>query len=204
MKELVNKWNGISLIIRIVIGLIVGALLGLFAPQLTPVAFLGSMFVGALKAIAPILVFILVISSVAKAGVGIGKRFRTVIALYLVTTFLAAVVAVFASYAFPVTLVFSNAAEGAAPGGIWEVLLNLLNNIVSNPVASLMNANYIGILTWALLFGFALRAASESTKYMMTELSEGVSKVVRWIINLAPFGIMGLVFSSVSEYGLEG
>lgn len=203
MKELVNKWNGISLIIRIVIGLIVGALLGLFAPQLTPVAFLGSMFVGALKAIAPILVFILVISSVAKAGVGIGKRFRTVIALYLVTTFLAAVVAVFASYAFPVTLVFSNAAEGAAPGGIWEVLLNLLNNIVSNPVASLMNANYIGILTWALLFGFALRAASESTKYMMTELSEGVSKVVRWIINLAPFGIMGLVFSSVSEYGLE-
>lgn len=203
MTELVNKWNGISLIIRIVIGLIVGALLGLFAPQLTPVAFLGSMFVGALKAIAPILVFILVISSVAKAGVGIGKRFRTVIALYLVTTFLAAVVAVFASYAFPVTLVFSNAAEGAAPGGIWEVLLNLLNNIVSNPVASLMNANYIGILTWALLFGFALRAASESTKYMMTELSEGVSKVVRWIINLAPFGIMGLVFSSVSEYGLE-
>lgn len=203
MTELVNKWNGISLIIRIVIGLIVGALLGLFAPQLTPVAFLGSMFVGALKAIAPILVFILVISSVAKAGVGIGKRFRTVIALYLVTTFLAAVVAVFASYAFPVTLVFSNAAEGAAPGGIWEVLLNLLNNIVSNPVASLMNANYIGILTWALLFGFALRAASESTKYMMTELSEGVSKVVRWIINLAPFGIMGLVFSSVYEYGLE-
>ena len=125
------------------------------------------------------------------------------IALYLVTTFLAAVVAVFASYAFPVTLVFTNAAEGAAPGGIWEVLLNLLNNIVSNPVASLMNANYIGILTWALLFGFALRAASESTKNMMTELSEGVSKVVRWIINLAPFGIMGLVFSSVSEYGLE-
>ena len=203
MTELVNKWNGISLIIRIVIGLIVGALLGLFAPQLTPVAFLGSMFVGALKAIAPILVFILVISSVANAGVGIGKSFRTVIALYFVTTFLAAVVAVFASYAFPVTLVFSNAAEGAAPGGIWEVLLNLLNNIVSNPVASLMNANYIGILTWALLFGFALRAASESTKYMMPELSEGVSKVVRWIINLAPFGIMGLVFSSVSEYGLE-
>ena len=204
MKQFLKKWNKISLIVRILIGLIVGALLGVFAPQLAPVAFLGTMFVGALKAIAPILVFVLVISSVANAGVGIGKRFRTVISLYLVTTFLAAVVAVFASYAFPVTLVFTNAAEGSAPSGILEVFLNLLNNIVANPVASLMNANYIGILTWALLFGLALRgAASEATKKVMTDISEGVSKVVRWIINLAPFGIMGLVFSSVSEYGLE-
>lgn len=203
MKELLNKWNSISLIIRIAIGLIIGVLLGLFVPQAVAVGFLGTMFVGALKAIAPILVFILVISSVAKAGTGIGKRFRTVIALYLATTFIAAIVAVLASFAFPVTLVLTNAAEGSAPGGIAEVLLNLLNNIVSNPVSSLMNANYIGILSWSLLLGFALRAASDTTKNVMTELSDAVSKVVRWIINLAPFGIMGLVFGSVSEYGLD-
>lgn len=203
MKKVLQKWNSLSLIIRIVIGLVIGAVLGMTMPQLTVISIFGTMFVGALKAIAPILVFILVISSVAKAGAGIGKRFRTVIILYMLTTFLAAVLAVFVSFAFPVTLTFTNAAEGTAPGGIWEVLSNLLNNIVANPVSSLMNANYIGILAWALLFGFALRTASESTKNMLTELSDGVSKVVRWIINLAPFGIMGLVFTSVSEYGLE-
>lgn len=203
MKDLIKKWNSISLILRIVIGLVIGAILGLFVPQASFVSIFGTMFVGALKAIAPILVFILVISSVAKAGAGIGKKFRLIITLYMLTTFLAAVLAVFASFIFPVTLQFTNAAEGTAPTGIWEVLSNLLNNIVANPVSSIMNANYIGILTWALLFGFALRSASDSTKNMLTELSDGVSAVVRWIINLAPFGIMGLVYSSVSEYGLE-
>lgn len=203
MRKLIEKWNRISLIIRIIIGLIIGAVLGLCVPQLTFVSIFGTMFVGALKAIAPILVFVLVISSVAKAGVGIGKRFRMVIFLYMLTTFLAAVIAVLASFVFPVTLTFTNAVEGSAPGGIWEVLSNLLNNIVSNPISSLMNANYIGILTWALLLGFALRSASDATKNLMTEFSDGVSTVVRWIINLAPFGIMGLVFSSVSEYGLD-
>lgn len=203
MRKLIEKWNRISLIIRIIIGLIIGAVLGLCVPQLTFVSIFGTMFVGALKAIAPILVFVLVISSVAKAGVGIGKRFRMLIFLYMLTTFLAAVIAVLASFVFPVTLTFTNAAEGSAPGGIWEVLSNLLNNIVSNPISSLMNANYIGILTWALLLGFALRSASDATKNLMTEFSDGVSTVVRWIINLAPFGIMGLVFSSVSEYGLD-
>ncbi len=203
MKTILQKWNGISLILRIAIGLVIGAILGIAAPGITFISIFGTMFVGALKAIAPILVFVLVVSSVAKAGVGIGKKFRTVITLYMLTTFLAAVLAVFASFAFPVTLVFSNAAEGTAPGGIWEVLSNLLNNIVSNPISSLINANYIGILTWALLLGFALRSASEATKNMLSELSDGVSQVVRWIINLAPFGIMGLVFGSVSEYGLD-
>ena len=203
MKTFIKKWNDISLILRIAVGLVIGAILGIALPQLSVIAILGSMFVGALKAIAPILVFVLVISSVANAGIGIGKKFKTVITLYLLTTFLAAVVAVLASYAFPVTLQFTNAVEGAAPGGIWEVLSNLLNNIVANPVSSIINANYIGILTWALLFGCALRSASAATKNMMSEISDGVSKVVRWIINLAPFGIMGLVFSSVSECGLE-
>lgn len=203
MKELLKKWNSISLIIRIAIGLVIGAVLGVFVPQISFVSIFGTLFVGALKAIAPILVFVLVTSSVAKAGIGIGKRFRMLIILYMLTTFLAAILAVFVSFAFPVTLTFTNAAEGAAPAGIWEVLSNLLNNIVSNPISSLMNANYIGILTWALLLGFALRSSSDSTKNMLTEISEGVSTVVRWIINLAPFGIMGLVFSSVSEYGLE-
>ncbi len=203
MKTLLQKWNSLSLILRIAIGLVIGAILGIAVPQFTVLSIFGTLFVGALKAIAPILVFVLVISSVAKAGMGIGKRFRTVITLYMLTTFLAAVLAVLVSFAFPVTLTFTNAAEGSAPGGIGEVLTNLLSNIVANPISSMINANYIGILAWALMFGFALRAASDTTKNVMTEISDGVSQVVRWIINLAPLGIMGLVFSSVSEYGLE-
>lgn len=203
MIELLKKLNSLSLIVRIAIGLVIGVILGLFVPQASFITIFGSLFVGALKGVAPVLVFVLVISSVAKASVGIGKKFRLVITLYMVTTFLAAVAAVLASYAFPITLQFAGAAEGTAPAGIWEVLTNLLNNIVANPLSSIINANYIGILTWALLFGCALRNASEGTKNMLTEISDGVSTVVRWIINLAPIGIMGLVYSSVSEYGLE-
>lgn len=203
MKNLVKKWNDISLIVRILIGLIIGTILGIAVPQAAIVAVLGNLFVGALKAVVPLLVFILVMSSLARANNGIGKKFRTVIFLYMLSTLLAAVVAVLASFAFPVTIKLTEAVNDAAPSGIGEVMTTLLNNIVANPVKSLMEANYIGILSWAIVLGLALKKlASEHTKEALADLSEAVSQAVRWIINLAPFGIMGLVFSSVSTNGL--
>ena len=205
MRNLVKKWNDTSLILRIVIGLVIGIVLALTVPQASVISVFGTLFVGALKSIAPILVFVLVMSSLAQATEGIGKRFRTVIILYLTSTLLAAVVAVFASFIFPVTLKLADAAgDTTPPSGIGEVFANLLNNIVSNPVAALMNANYIGILAWAILLGLALKKlASEQTKRTLRDFSDAVSQGVRWIINLAPFGIMGLVFTSVSENGLS-
>ncbi len=204
MRNLVNKWNSISLVIRIIIGLIIGIVLALiFGENAAWIGILGDVFVGALKAIAPILVFVLVMSSIANAGGGVGKKFATVIGLYMASTFLAAVVAVVASFTFPVTLRLGEAVSEAAPTGIGEVLKNLVMKIVANPVDALMNANYIGILAWSLVFGLALKSiASDTTKNVIKDLSDVVSKSVKWVINLAPFGIMGLIFTTVSTNGL--
>lgn len=203
MRKIFGIYNKVSLILRILIGLVIGALLGVFVPEATGISILGDIFVGALKAVAPVLVFVLVISSLAKASSGIGKKFRTVIILYMLSTFLAAVVAVLASFAFPVTLKLTAAAEQAAPSGISEVLRALLNNIVANPVSALMNANYIGILAWAVIFGLALKKyGADTTIRTMQDISDAVSQAVKWIINVAPFGILGLVFTTVSTNGL--
>lgn len=204
MKKIAKKWAETSLILRIVAGLIVGAVLGIAAPQLTTIGVLGSIFVGALKAIAPLLVFLLVTSSLANASNGIGGRFRTVILLYLLGTFISAVVAVFASFMFPVTMELTvGAGDSAPPSGIAEVLMNIITNMVANPVSALTNANYIGILFWAVLFGTALRAnKSVKTSNAIADLAEMASVTVRWIIQMAPFGVLGLVFSAVSENGL--
>ena len=205
MGNFVKKWNDTSLILRIVVGLVIGIILALAVPQATVVSIFGTVFVGALKAIAPILVFVLVMSSLSQATDGIGKRFRTVIGLYMLSTLLAAVVAVFASFLFPVTLKLAESTtDTVPPSGIGEVFTNLLNNIVSNPVDALANANYVGILTWSIILGLALKKlAKPHTKEALRDLSDAVSQAVRWIINLAPFGIMGLVFTSVSENGLS-
>ena len=202
MKKVLGFYTNTPLILRIFIGLIIGLCLGLFVKEATFISIFGTVFVSALKAIAPILVFVLVISSLSKAGEGIGKRFRTVIILYMASTFLAAVVAVFGSFLFPVTVPLVDAVEQSAPTGLGEVITTLLTNMVQNPVSAIINGNYIGILTWAVIFGLALRKlASDKTKDVLADISDGVSKVVAWVIQLAPFGIMGLVFSSVSEYG---
>lgn len=205
MKKWVQKYTETNLILRIAVGIVVGALLGFFLPKWSGVGIFGDVFVSALKAVAPILVFVLVISSLANAGDGIGKQFRTVILLYMLSTFLAAFVAVIASKLFPITLTLSQAAQTdtAAPSGIGEVLQSLLLNMVDNPVKSITEANYIGILTWAVVFGLAVKqGASDHTKTVLGDLSEAVTKAVRWVINLAPFGIMGLVFTTVSENGI--
>ncbi|MBP3313724.1 MAG: serine/threonine transporter SstT [Oscillospiraceae bacterium] len=204
MKKVFGFYTKIPLILRIAVGLVIGIVLGLFAPKATFVATLGSIFVGALKAVAPVLVFVLVIASLAKAGQGIGSRFRTIIILYLCTTFFAAVLSVVGSYIFPVTIPLAEAVDKTAPAGLGEVFSGLLGKMVMNPVKAIMDGEYVGILTWAVVLGLALRVgASEKTKEVLTDISDAVSKAVAWVIQLAPFGIMGLVFSSVSEYGLE-
>lgn len=202
--KIYEKWNKIPLILRIAVALVLGAVLGIFAPKLTFLSIFGTVFVGALKAIAPILVFMLIISSLSNASGSIGKQFRTVIILYMTSTLLASFLAVAASFIFPVTLKLNEAATGTAPEGIGEVLKTLLSNMVQNPITALMNGNYIGILTWAVIFGLVLKGiASDSTKEMLSNLSDAVSGVVRFIISLAPFGILGLVFDSVSTNGLS-
>ncbi|MBR5308268.1 MAG: serine/threonine transporter SstT [Clostridia bacterium] len=204
MKKVLGAYTKSPLILRIAIGLVIGICLGLFLPKASFVTVFGDIFVGALKAIAPILVFVLVISSLASAGKGIGKRFRTVIIFYMLSTFLAAVAAVIGSYMFKVTIPLAETVERTAPEGLGEVFRTLLGNMVMNPVSAIIGANYVGILTWAIVFGLALRlGASDKTKEVLTDLSNAVSNAVSWVIQLAPFGIMGLVFGSISEYGIE-
>lgn len=204
MKNLVNKWTKTSLILRILVGLVIGAVLGLILPDMTVIAILGTVFVNALKSIAPILVFFLVMSSLSRAGGGLGSRFRTVIILYMLSTLLAALTAVIVSFSFPVTINLAiDAAESTPPGGIGEVLSNLLTNMVANPVSALINANYVGILFWSVIVGLVLRRiGSETTRSVITDLSNVVSRIVALIIQCAPFGILGLVFDAVSTSGL--
>ncbi len=204
LESLARKWAQSSLILRILGGLVIGAILGLAAPGLSGIGILGKVFVGALKAIAPLLVFVLVTVSIAKAGSGLGPRFRTVIGLYLVSTLGAALVAVTGSKLFPVTLQLSDVADGSAPSALADVFSILLTNLVANPVGAIVQANYIGILFWSVLLGLGLRmAASKETLQVFTDFSEVLSRMVRWIIQFAPFGILGLVFSAVSESGME-
>lgn len=199
-----RKWSEMSLILRILGGLTIGAVLGLVAPSWTWLGVLGTVFVSALKAIAPILVFVLVMASIARAGGGLGARFRTVIALYLLSTLAAALVAVAGSKLFPVTLQLQQGAEGSAPGALGDIFTNLLTNMVANPVASLVNANYIGILFWAILFGVALKLlGSTGTVKAVGDFADVITIIVKWIIQFAPFGILGLVFTAVAQSGLE-
>lgn len=204
MKDLLSKWNQMSLVKRIIIGLIVGIILAVALPDVAkPVELLGSLFVGALKAVAPILVFFLVMSAVSQHKPGQKTNMKSVITLYLVGTFLAGVVAVVGSFLFPVNIALGAGVENVAPpSGVSEVLKKLLMNVVDNPINALANANYIGILVWALLLGLALKHAPDSTKTMITNFSDALSQIVRWVIHFAPFGIMGLVFSSIATSGL--
>lgn len=202
VKNIVAKWNSISLILRIVIGMVIGVVLALIVPGNEVIELLGDLFVAALKGLAPILVFFLVISALANAKSS--GAMKTVIALYLIVTFAAAFVAVIVSSMFPVELTLSTGAEEqSAPSGIGEVLTTLILSIASNPVDALTNANYLGILAWAVLLGIALRAASENVKEVFTAVADAVSKIVKWVISLAPFGILGLVYTAVSENGME-
>lgn len=203
MRKIIKQYCDVSLILRIFIGLVLGVILGIALPNITAIAIMGNVFVGALKSIAPVLVFVLVASALSKAHEGIGNRFKTVVMLYMMSTLLAAIVSVLGSFLFPVTISFNDVAEGASPGGIGEVLSALFTNMVTNPVLSISNGNYIGVLFWAILTGMSLKkVASDETKNMMAEFAQSASIMVGWVIQFAPFGILGLVFASVSEKGL--
>jgi len=204
MKNLVTRWNKISLVKRIICGLIIGIVLGLVVPQATALSLLGNLFVGALKAIAPILVLFLVMSALAKHQDGKQTNMKHIIGLYLLGTFLAGLMAVIASFLFPITLTLTQSTSDITPpGGIGEVLNTLMMNLVANPVDALVNANYIGILAWAVLLGIALRKAPEGVKVAIESVADAISQIVRWIINCAPFGVLGLVFTTISQQGID-
>ena len=198
MKKIIRAWNKASLIKRILIGMLLGASLGLLFPSLSGIGILGDLFVGGLKAIAPVLVFAL-----SQHQKGQDTNMKTVIFLYLLGTFAAALIAVLASFLFPVQITLSSAStEIAPPDGIGQVLSNLLLNLVDNPLNAVVKANYIGILSWAVVFGLAMREASKNSKELLKTMAGVTSKIVEWIINLAPFGIMGLVFKTISDKGI--
>lgn len=206
LKNLLALWNKIGLVKQIIIGLIIGIICALTIPkQLAGLAILGDLFVGALKAVAPILVLFLVMSAISQHKQGQKTNMKSIIMLYLVGTFLAGLCAVIASFIFKVELVLSTGAEGfVAPDGLVEVLKSLLFKVVDNPINALATANYIGILTWAVLLGIALKFASDSTKDMISDLSKGISQIVKWVISFAPLGVMGLVFNAISTNGIAG
>lgn len=195
--------NRFSLVQQIIIGLVLGILVAAVSPSAgLALGILGNMFVGALKAVAPILVFVLVTAAITQHRQGTQTQIKPVLVLYLLGTFSAAAIAVAAGLAFPTQVVLVNhATDVAPPSGIVEVLKTLLMNLVANPINALASANYIGILAWAILFGFALRHASESTRSAVADIADAVSSIVKWIIRLAPLGIFGLVASTIAETG---
>ena len=207
VKKVLMIYNGASLILRIIIGIVIGVVLALIVPRAEWISMLGNLFVGALKAIAPVLVAVLVAASLCQSGAKLDRRFGLVIFFYILSTYLAAVAAVTASFIFPQTITLTSEVaktEIAAPGGLGDIVRGLLNSIIANPIEALSNGNYLGILFWAVIIGMALkRFASENTQELMRNLSDAVTQVVRWIINLAPFGILGLVFTAVSESGFD-
>ncbi|PZX04846.1 serine/threonine transporter [Psychrobacillus insolitus] len=204
MKDLFVKFNQVSLVKRIVLGIILGLILALVVPNATWISIFGSLFVGALKAVAPVLVLVLVMSAIAGHKKGKKTNMKSILVLYAIGTFLAGAVAVVASYIFPVTLTLTTGAEDLSPPeGVGEVIETLLFNVVANPIDALVNANYLGILMWAVVLGIALKNANQSTKDMLGSFSDAITKVVQWVINLAPLGIMGLVFTAFATSGFS-
>ncbi|MCF0148143.1 MAG: serine/threonine transporter SstT [Clostridium sp.] len=205
MKKLLKKWNELSIVKRILLGLIIGIILALTIPEKGKfIIIFGSLFVGALKSIAPILVFFLVMSAISQHKSGQKSNMKSIILLYILGTFMGGFVGVIASFIFPVNLTLVAGVDTIAPpGGIVEVIKNLLLNIVDNPVKALFNANYIGILSWAIVLGMALRNAKEETKTMIENFSDALSKMVVWVIEFAPIGIMGLVFDAIATNGIQ-
>lgn len=200
-----NAWNKLSLVNRIIIGLIIGIILAVFIPEQAKfVVIFGSLFVGALKAVAPVLVLFLVMGAISQHKAGHKTNMGSIVMLYLLGTFLAGAAGVAASFLFPVelTLAGGDATSITPPGGVVDVIKNLLISVVDNPVKAIYNANYIGILSWAVVLGFLLRHAADTTKTLIVNFSDALSELVRVVINFAPLGIMGLVFDSIATNGL--
>lgn len=204
MRTLILKWNRLSLVNRIVIGIVFGIALALTVPQAAGIALLGSLFVSALKAVAPLLVLLLVMTAISKHKKGHRTNMKAIITLYAISTFLAGLTAVIVSFLFPSSLSLVSGNEDLSPPqGIVEVIQTLLFQVVDNPVNALMKANYIGILAWAVVLGVVLKHAKDSTKDLLEDLSNAISQIVKWVISCAPLGILGLVFDSITSNGLS-
>ena len=203
MRSLIAMYQRIGLVPLIIVGLVLGVLIGWLAPSAgIALGILGTLFVGALKAVAPILVFVLVLAAISKQRSGDEVYVKPVLIMYMFGTFLAALTAVGASFLFPIEMVLVNAnIEQVPPANLKEVLTNLLMSLVANPVNAVANANYIGILAWAIIIGFALRQAGDTTRGVVSDFADAISQVVKWVIALAPFGILGLVANTVAETG---
>ncbi|MFT0548037.1 serine/threonine transporter SstT [Allopusillimonas ginsengisoli] len=195
-------WKG-SLVVQILIGLAAGIVLAILSPDLAlKTALAGDLFINALKSVAPILVFVLVAASIANQRHGQQTRMGSIVVLYLAGTFLAALVAVVASYLFPLTIQLKATTQALSPpGNVGEVLSTLLFNVIDNPVNALVNANYMGILAWAIAIGLAMRHAHDATKHVLGDLSQALSFIVKIVIRFAPIGIFGLVASTAAETG---
>lgn len=201
------KYKSVSLILRIIMGLVVGSLLAILVPSWSFIGIFGDLFVGALKGIAPVMVFFLIMSAVSAYHQGAENHFGTVVILYLSATLFSAFAAVAASWLFKVKLVFpqsTHVAASAAPKSLGKVISDLLTNAVGNPLAAITNANYLSILFWALMIGFALRLASAQTRNVISEVSHAITSVAQLVIEFAPFGIMGLIYTTISETGFTG
>lgn len=206
LTSLWRAYTGTHLITRIFCGILLGAVLAILCPGINGISILGNLFVGALKSVAPILVAVLVTASVAQASGGLGQRFGTVIGLYISSTLIASLVAVLASRLFPVTLTLTGVDAGGemAPAALSEVIGNLLLGLISNPISAVSNAAYLSVLFWSIVMGLALKnTRSQQAIQVIRQLADAVSLVVQWVIQFAPIGIMGLVYASVSESGLE-
>ena len=205
-RSIFQLWTKSNLMLRILGGIILGTILALLVPNIAGISMLGTLFVGALKSIAPILVAVLVASSISRANQGLDSRFRVVIALYLVSTLMAAILSVLAIRIFPVDVLLRGAVSETqtAPGQLTDIFHNIIQNLMTNPLSAIINANYLSILLWAIVIGLALKSlASPSTLNALYEWSQALSRVVQWIIECAPFGILGIVYSTVSTGGLD-
>ena len=204
LHRIILTWKKTNLIKRISLGIICGALLAVLFPQASAIGLLGEIFVGGLKAIAPLLVFALVANALSQQKKGEKSNMKTVILLYLLGTFAAALAAVLVSFVFPLEIDLADAKQTLSPpDGIGQVLSNLLLKLVDNPLNALISANYIGALSWAVVFGIAMREASHHSKELLRTSAEVTSKIIEWIINLAPFGILGLVYTTISGKGFQ-
>ncbi|MDO5564275.1 MAG: serine/threonine transporter SstT [Eubacteriales bacterium] len=202
--NIIKKYNEINLIKKIVCGLLLGIILGRAFPALYFVGVFGTIFVGALKALAPILVFVLVINSLCHSSSSKNTNMFKIVLLYFISTICAAFSAVIASYFFPSILDLPiNTSIHNAPSGIGDVLNNLLLSAIENPLSSIVNANYIGVLTWSIIFGITLKKSSDNTKNIINDLSNAISVAINWVINFAPFGVMGLMYTVVSTTGFS-
>ncbi len=203
---LVSRYANGNLVLQILVGIVLGVVVAMISKELAmSFSILGTLFVGALKAIAPILVFVLVATAIATKEVGVQTEMKPIVVLYLIGTFLAALIAVAASFLFPVELVLIDATQKVLtpPDSVIEVLKTVLFNMVDNPVNALQTGNFIGILVWAIAIGFAMHYSSKETKKVFFDVSTGITKIVKFIIKLAPFGIFGLVANTFAQTGFD-